>query len=167
MAKTDENLQAAFAGESQANRRYLAFAKKADEDGKPSVARLFRAAAEAETIHAHAHLNLMGGVQTTPENVKTAIAGETYEYTEMYPEFRTAASGESAEQAEFIFDMIGKVEEIHANLYTQALAALESGRDLEADSVWLCQGCGNVVFGEPPDTCPVCGASKDRFRLVE
>lgn len=166
MAKTEENLQAAFAGESQANRRYLAFAKKAEEDGKPGVATLFRAAAEAETIHAHAHFDLMGGVKTTAENVEAAIAGETYEYTEMYPEFKEAATGEEAAEAEFLFGLIGKVEEVHAGLYSRALEAVKAGKDLEADSVWVCDQCGNVVLGAPPDKCPICAAEK-RFRQVQ
>jgi len=166
MSKTHENLQAAFAGESQANRRYLAYAKQAETEGKPAVARLFRAAAEAQTIHPHAHLNLLGGVKSTAENVEAAIAGETYEYAEMYPAFREAATGEHVEEAEWLFDIIGKVEEGHAGLYEQALQALKAGRDLEPGEVWVCGGCGNVMLGDPPEKCPVCGAPRSRFRLI-
>ncbi len=167
MAGTPENLQAAFAGESQANRRYLAFARKAEEEGKPNTARLFRAAAEAETIHAHAHLRLMGGVKTTAENVQAAIDGETYEHTEMYPGFAEAAGGEQEPQAQRLFEQIGQVEAIHAGLYEQALASLGAGGDFEAEQVFLCTVCGNVVTGAPPDKCPICNSPKEKFVAVQ
>jgi rubrerythrin len=167
MAGTQGNLQAAFAGESQANRRYLAFAKKAEEDGKPRTAKLFRAAAEAETIHAHNHLRLMGGIKSTAENVQAAIDGETYEATEMYPTFAAAADQENADEAQHIFGLIGQAEAVHASLYKQAFAALQTGGDLEADQLFLCTVCGNVVTGAPPSKCPICGSPKSKFVEVQ
>jgi len=142
---TIENLQEAFAGESQANRKYLAFAKKADEDGLPQVARLFRAAASAETIHAHAHLRVMGGIKTTTENLEEAIAGEEHEFKEMYPGFLAAAQEEGNKPAEFSFKNALAVEEIHYSLYSKALAAVKGGNDLPVASIYVCPVCGNTV----------------------
>jgi rubrerythrin len=167
MAKTEENLKAAFAGESQANRRYLAFAKKADEEGRPQIARLFRAAADAETVHAHNHLNVLGGVKSTKENVQEAINGETHEFTEMYPQMIKDAEEEGNNEAKRSFDMANKVEKIHANLYKQALEAAEAGKDLEGKDIHVCQVCGYTAEGDAPDICPICGAPKDKFKLIE
>ncbi len=164
---TAENLRAAFAGESQANRKYLAFAKKADAEGQPQVARLFRAAAAAETIHAHAHLRVMGGVKSTAENLQAAIEGEGHEYKEMYPEFVSQAEGEGNRAAATTFRNAQEVEQIHHGLYGQALAAVQAGKDLPAASIWVCDVCGNTVVGEPPDRCPICGAKRERFFQVE
>ena len=167
MGKTDENLKAAFAGESQANRKYLAFAKKADEEGHPQIAKLFRAAAAAETIHAHNHLRTMGGIKTTKENLGEAISGEHYEFTKMYPEFLKDAGEEDASQARWSFDIANKVEEIHHALYEKALAAVEKGEDLPAGKIWVCGVCGNTVEGAPPDKCPICGAPREKFVEVD
>ena len=122
MSKTEKNLMDAFAGESQANRKYLAFAKQADKEGLPQVAKLFRAAAEAETIHAHAHLRNAGKIGDTTANLKAAIEGETYEFTKMYPEMIADAKEEGQDRIAKYFDMVNKVEEVHANLYKKALA---------------------------------------------
>ena len=167
MGNTNENLEAAFAGESQANRKYLFFADKADREGQKGIARLFRAAAEAETVHARNHLTVLGGIGTTKENLQTAIVGENYEFTQMYPEFIKQAQGESNKQAERSFDIANKVEQIHHNLYQKAAQALESGAALEDKPYFVCQVCGNTVPGEAPETCPICGAPKSKFKRVE
>ena len=161
-----ENLQAAFAGESQANRRYLAFAKKADADGLSQVARLFRAAAEAETIHAHAHFRVMGGVKSTTENLKAAIEGEGYEFKTMYPQFVKEADAEKNQAAGISFRNAMAVEQVHHGLYSNALSAVEKGKDLPAAAIFVCAICGNTVLGNAPDKCPVCGAPKARFAEV-
>ncbi len=165
--KTAENLQAAFAGESQANRKYLAFARKADADGFKQVARLFRAAAAAETIHAHAHFRVMDGVKTTADNLGAAIAGEGYEFKEMYPGFLRDAEQESNKPAAVSFKNALAVEKIHHGLYTEALASVKGGKDLPAATIWVCDVCGNTVTGGAPDRCPVCGAPKARFFEVQ
>jgi len=167
MAKTDDNLQAAFAGESQANRKYLAFAKAAEKEGFAQVARLFRAAAEAETVHAHNHLRVMGGVKTTAENLKAAIEGETHEFEEMYPAFIKQAEKDNNGKAGMSFQFANRVEQVHAGLYKKAAGAVAAGQDLTATSIFVCQVCGNTVEGEPPASCPICGASKDRFKRID
>jgi len=160
---TSDNLKEAFAGESQANRMYLAFAKKADQDGFPMVAKLFRGAAAAETVHAHAHLRVMGGVKNTVENLEAGIDGEGHEFKEMYPQFIKEAETEGNTQAVFSFKNANAVEEIHHGLYSDALAAVKSGSDLVGGSIWVCGICGNTVWNEAPEKCPVCGAPKARF----
>jgi rubrerythrin len=165
---TSENLQAAFAGESQANRKYLAFAKKADTDGFKQIARLFRAAAEAETVHAHAHLRVMGGVHGTEANLEAAIAGEGYEVKEMYPGFVAEAEKEGNKGALVSFRNALAVEKVHFALYTAALEALKQGKDLKGDRIWVCPVCGNTVIGEePPEKCGVCGVPGDKFSEVK
>jgi rubrerythrin len=163
---TLDNLQAAFAGESQANRKYLAFAKKAEADGKPQIARLFRAAAEAETVHAHAHLRVMGGIAGTAENVQAAIEGEGYEFTTMYPAFVAEARKEGNQAALKSFEFALAVEKVHHGLYCQAAEALKAGRDLPATRISVCSVCGNTVLDAVPDKCPVCGAPKAKFSEV-
>lgn len=167
MSKSKENLAAAFAGESQANRKYLAFAKKAEEDGYPQIGKLFKAAAAAETVHAHNHLRIMGGINSTKENVLDAIAGETHEFTEMYPEFLEVAAQEGENQASWSFNIANEVEKIHAGLYTQAAKALESDADLKAVDYYVCKVCGNTVEGKPTDKCPICNAGAKSFFKVE
>ena len=164
---TKENLMAAFAGESQANRKYLAFAKKADADGFKQVAKLFRAAAEAETVHAHAHLRVLGGVKSTIENLEDAIAGEGHEFKEMYPKFIKEAIAEGNKQAEISFKNANTVEEIHHGLYNKALQAVRSGKDLDAKPIWVCAVCGNTVEGNCPDKCSVCNAPKEKFSEIK
>lgn len=165
MAAT-ENLQAAFAGESQANRKYLAFAKKAEADGFPQVAKLFRAAAEAETVHAHSHLRALNGIKGTAENLQAAIDGEGYEFQKMYPEFLADAQKEGHKAATLSFQNALAVEKIHHGLYTQAIGAVKGGKDLAAAKIFVCGVCGNTVLGEAPDKCPICGAPRSKFSEV-
>jgi len=164
MSKTDQDLQEAFAGESQANRRYLAFAKKADAEGHTRVAKLFRAAAEAETVHAFNHLKELGGIKGTKENLEVAISGETYEFQSMYPRMIENAKAEGRKAALRSFDLANQVEKIHAALYQKALENLDNNEQVDYH---VCQVCGNTVEGEPPEKCPVCGALKKMFRKVE
>jgi len=164
---TTDNLKAAFAGESQANRRYLAYARKADSEGLPQVARLFRAVAAAETVHAHSHLRVMGGVKSTVANLEDAIAGEAYEFQRMYPEFLSGAETEKNSAAVVTFKHALAVEKVHHDLYTRALAAAKAGSDLSAQKVFVCEVCGYTVLGEAPDKCPVCGAPHTKFSEVE
>ena len=161
MADTMENLKTAFAGESQANRKYLAFAQQAEKDGLPNVARLFRATAEAETIHAHGHLKAMGGVKSTAENLQAAIGGETYEFSQMYPPMLEQAEKEG-HKAKIMFRYAVEAEKIHAGLYTKALAAVNAGKDIE-EEVYLCPVCGHIEIGKRPDKCPICGVKGDKY----
>jgi len=164
MDKSVENLKEAFAGESQANRRYLAFAQKADQEGYPQVARLFRAAAAAETVHAHNHLKVLKGVRTTADNLQEAIAGETSEFREMYPRMIAAAQAEGNKEAERTFNFANEVEKIHAALFQKALKNLA---DKTATDIYVCSICGYTVEGEAPDSCPVCKALKKFFDKVD
>lgn len=167
MEKTEEKLMAAFAGESQANRKYLAFATKAEKDGFNQVARVFRAAAAAETVHAHAHLRVYGGIKSTLENVQEAIGGEHYEFSSMYPEFIEVAKEEGKKAAERSFDLARRVEIVHHELYSKALKAVEKGKDLPESPMFVCDVCGYTCEGEIPDKCPVCGASHAKFSEIE
>ena len=164
---TAENLQDAFAGESQANRKYLAFAKKADAEGLPQIARLFRAAGAAETVHALAHFRVMGGIKSTAENLQAAIEGEGHEFQEMYPGFVAEAESDGNRPAVNSFRNALAVEQIHHGLYAEALTSAEKGQDLPAAAMFVCDVCGNTVAGEAPDRCPICGAPKQRFFGVE
>jgi len=164
---TKENLQAAFAGESQANRRYLAFAGKAEREGYHHIAKLFRAAAAAETVHALAHLRNMGGIRSTTENVQVAIEGEGYEYREMYPQFVEEAVKEGNKPAETMFRFAMAVEGVHHGLYSRAAEALKDGKDLPQERIHVCSVCGNTFVGQAPEKCPVCGAPKSKFNEVE
>ena len=166
MATTDQHLKDAFAGESQANRKYLAWAKKAEQDGFANIARLFKTIAEAETIHAHAHLGAMGGVGTTAENLKAAIGGETYEYREMYPPMLAEANRSGQARAARMFGYAVEAEAVHAKLFQAALEAAAAGKDLSATSFYLCPTCGYVEVGEPPEVCPICGISGKKFVQV-
>jgi rubrerythrin len=160
---TMDNLNEAFAGESQANRKYLAFAMKAEQDGFAQVAKLFRAAAEAETVHAHAHFRVMGGINDTAANLEAAVEGEGFEFQEMYPKFLDEAQNEGQKPAEISFRNALAVEEIHHGLYSEALEAVKSGKDLDPAPVWVCPVCGNTVLGDQPETCSVCGVPGSRF----
>lgn len=162
MPSTKEHLKEAFAGESQANHKYLAFAKQAEKDGFPNVARLFRTAAQAETIHAHGHFEAVGGVGNTVENLQAAIEGETYEYTKMYPPMLAQAEKED-HKAQRMFGYAVKAEEVHAQLYTQALQAVKQGKDLATAEIYLCQVCGHIEIGKPTRDCPTCHAKVDKF----
>lgn len=167
MGNTQENLQTAFAGESQANRRYLFFAERAEKDGHPQIAKLFRAVAEAETVHARNHLSTMGNIKSTKENLEEAIGGEHYEFTKMYPEFIEKAKSEGVKRAEVTFDFANKVEKIHHKLYEKALQAVKGGQQLEDKPFYVCQVCGYTVEGAAPDKCPICGAPQSRFKQVD
>ncbi len=164
MSKTLENLKEAFAGESQANRKYLAFAKQAEKEGYPQVAKLFRAAAEAETVHAHAHLRAMDGIGKTVENLKEAISGERFEFKEMYPAMIETAKEEGKKAAERSFVYANKVEAIHADLYQKALDNIDSAKECD---YYVCPVCGYTCENEPPEKCPVCGALAKAFSKVE
>ncbi|MDR1776586.1 MAG: rubrerythrin family protein [Desulfovibrio sp.] len=163
MSKTQENLMAAFAGESQANRKYLAYAKVADKEGLPQVAKLFRAAAAAETIHAHAHLKNAGKIGDTAANLKDALEGETYEFTKMYPGMIADAKAEGNETAARYFGFADKVEEVHAGLYKKAIA---NPAGLAKTDYYVCSVCGYTHEG-PCDSCPVCGAKSAAFFKVD
>ncbi len=165
--KTEKDLQDAFAGESQANRTYLAFAKKADAEGYPMIAKLFRAAAEAETIHAHAHLRVLGRVKTTLDNLQMAADGEAYEFKTMYPDFLKDAEAEGNKAAIASFTFAMKAEKIHNELYLKALECLKTGKDLSTAKIYLCPVCGNVEIGEDGDEkCEICGTSRDKFIVM-
>ncbi len=167
MSSTQENLQEAFAGESQASRRYLFFAEKAESEGHPQIARLFRAAAGAETVHAGNHLKAMGGIGSTRDNLEAAINGENYEFTKMYPGFIEQAKSENNKRAEITFRYANEVEKIHHQLYQKALELLEAGKELKAEPYFICPVCGYTVAGEAPQRCPVCGAPRSKFKRVE
>lgn len=162
--KTSKNLADAFAGESQANRKYLAFAKKANKDGYAQEAKLFKAAANAETVHAHNHLKAMGGIKSTEENLKAAVNGETFEFKEMYPGMIEDARNENENDAKTSFIYANKVEEIHAELYKKYLDNLGNN---PATPIFVCQVCGNTVEGSAPDKCPICGNPREMFKEIE
>jgi rubrerythrin len=164
MSKSEQHLRDAFAGESQANRKYLAFAKKADKEGYPQVAKLFRAAGAAETVHAHAHLRALGEIGKTADNLEVAVAGETHEFKQMYPEMIKDAKEEGNKTAERSFIFANEVEQVHAELYQNALDNLDS---LEEADYYVCSVCGMTVENEAPDTCPVCSAKKSAFFKVD
>ena len=165
MATTETNLKEAFAGESQANRKYTAFAKKAEQEGFVNVARLFQTAAEAETIHAMGHLNAMDAIKSTADNLRVAIAGETYEYTEMYPPMLTQAQAEN-HKAKRMFGYAVEAEAVHAELYRLALEAVSQGKDLAETKFYLCPVCGHIEAGNPPATCPICGIKGEKYVQV-
>ena len=165
MPTTNENLAVAFAGESQANRKYTAFARAAEKEGFPQVAKLFRAAADAETIHALAHFTNMGGVGTTLENLEKAVAGETYEFTEMYPPMVEQAKAEG-HKGKTMLGFALAAEQVHAKLFAQALEAMKSGADLSTMDVYLCPVCGDIEFGTLPEKCPLCGALASKYQKI-
>lgn len=160
---TEENLKAAFAGESQANRKYLAYAAKADEEGYPGVAKLFRAAAEAETIHAMSDLKAMGVVKSTAENLKDAIKGETFEFTEMYPGFISEAEAANNTVAKRTFNLANQAEKTHAEYYTKSLEELDKKANVD---YYICEICGNLHEGSAPEKCSICGAPASKFKNV-
>jgi len=167
LANTLDNLKTAFAGESQANRKYLNFADKADREGYPQIARLFRAAAEAETVHARNHLEAMDGIKSTKENLEAAVGGEHYEFTSMYPGFIAQAKTDKDTRAGTSFYRANEVEKVHHALYQQALKDLEAGKKGKTEPYYVCPLCGNTFLGEGPDKCPVCGALKASFKKIE
>jgi len=167
MSNTKDNLQTAFAGESQANRKYLFFAERAEQEGYKQIARLFRAAADAETVHARNHLKVMQGIKSTGENLLAARGGENYEFMEMYPEFIKQAEAEGNDKARDSFDLANKVERIHHGLFDAALSKIEKSETIDEKPIYVCQYCGNTVEGEAPEKCPICGAPKRMFKLIE
>jgi rubrerythrin len=167
MSNTEDNLGAAFAGESQANRKYLFFAEKAEQEGQKQVAKLFRAAADAETVHAKNHLKVMQGIKSTKENLLAAKGGENYEFTEMYPEFIKQADTEGNDKAKDSFDLANRVEQIHHGLFDAALNKVEKGETIVDKPIYVCQYCGNTIEGEAPEKCPVCGMPRKMFKLIE
>jgi rubrerythrin len=167
MSESIEKLKAAFAGESQANRRYLAFSKKAEEEGLHQIAKLFKAAALAETVHALNHMRIAGEIGMTIGNLEEAISGETFEFTKMYPEYLEVARSEKNKQAEWSFNVANQVEEIHAGLFKNALESLKKGNALKEKNYYVCKICGYTVEDTAPETCPICGAPKKQFLKVE
>jgi rubrerythrin len=166
MSKTQDDLKAAFAGESQANRRYLAFARAAEAEGKPNLAKLFRVAAEGETVHALSHLRALKEVKSAGENLKAAIVGETYEFETMYPQFIADAQAENDKMAEMSFNNANAVEKVHQQSYVKALGQVETGSDITAQEYHVCSICGNLFASPVPDICPICKVSKEKFYLV-
>ena len=166
MPSTQENLKEAFAGESQAHQKYRAFAKKAEQDGFASIARLFRLTAEAERIHAEGHLRALDGVGSTAENLEAAIGGETFEFTDMYPPMVAQAKAEGHKKAERSMHDALEVEKVHFELFTKALAAIEGGADLGEIVVRICPNCGHTVIGEAPDKCPVCALKGENYEII-
>ncbi|MGD9518219.1 MAG: rubrerythrin family protein [Armatimonadota bacterium] len=160
---TEENVQAAFAGESQAHMKYLNFAQKAAEEGKENVARLFRAASFAEQVHASRHLAVLGGVSSTSENLSAAASGENFEIEEMYPAYLVVAEAQEEDKAFQSFDHAYRVEQQHRELYQRAKDAVDAGGDAPYDKIAVCGYCGCTLEGEPHDRCPICGAPKSRF----
>ncbi len=167
MSNTEENLQSAFAGESQANRRYLFFADKAEKEGHNQIARLFRAAAEAETIHARNHFAAMDGVGSTRDNLVAGAMGEHYEFTRMYPPFIEQAESEGNKRAQTSFNYANEVEQIHHKYFEAAIKAFDAGQQLKNESYFVCPVCGNTVAGEAPEKCPICGTAGGKFNRVE
>lgn len=165
MPTTKENLKEAFGGESQANQKYLAFAKEAEREGFVNVAKLFRTTAQAELIHAEGHLAALGGIGSTAENLQTAIGGETYEHTEMYPPMLEQAIAED-HPAKRMFAFAVKAEQVHAELYRKAMEAVQNGQDINATEVWLCPICGHIELATPPEKCPICGAKSSVYVQV-
>jgi len=163
MTKTHDNLLISFAGESQANQRYLAFARKADQEGFPQIARLFRAAAAAESIHAGNHLRADDGVKTTLENLEVALGGENYEVDSMYPPMLAAAQQEDQKKAASSFNWALEVEKIHAALYAEALANMDSKEEYDYT---VCPFCGYTHKGPAPEKCPICGAPGSKFETI-
>jgi rubrerythrin len=164
---TKDNLKDAFAGESQANRKYLAFAKKAEAEGYPQIAKLFRAAGAAETVHAHAHLKALDGIKSTGENLAEAIQGEGFEFQQMYPPYLEEAQKDGDSAAARSFQYALAVEEIHHGLYSDALESLKAGADLPESKICVCPVCGNTFTGEVPDKCPICGVPKEKFEEIQ
>ncbi len=165
MSKIIDALKQAFAGESQANRKYLAFAARADQEGHKQAARLFRAAAEAETVHAHAHLKVLGGIRGTKENLEEAISGETFEFNSMYPGMIADAKAEGNKEAQRSFQWANEVEKIHAGLYQKM--ADDLGKSDEDYPYYVCPLCGYTAEKNAPEECPVCGAKGRAFKKVE
>jgi len=164
-AMTDENLKAAFAGESQAFQKYTAFARRAEQDGLPNIAKLFRTTAQAERIHAEGHLKALEAVGTSVDNLRAAIGGETYEFEEMYPPMLQQAETE-AHKGKRMFKYAVQAEEVHARIYALALEAAQEGKDMAQAEFYLCPVCGYIELGRPSEECPICGTKAGKFTVV-
>jgi len=162
MSTTENNLKEAFAGESQAHQKYRAWARQAEEEGFLNIARLFRITAEAERIHAEGHFGALGGVGSTMDNLQAAVAGETYEYTQMYPPMLQQAESDK-HKAKRMFGYAVKAEAVHARLYQLALELAKKGEDLPVKDIFLCPVCGYIEFGQAPDSCPICQTKGSKF----
>ena len=160
---TKDNLKAALAGESQAHIKYLAFSAQAEKEGKPNIARLFKAIAYAEQVHAINHLRELGGVGSTAENLGAAIAGESFEVDEMYAAYLAVAEEQAEKGAKRSMMYAMEAEKIHAEMYGDAKKVAEAGQDIDIGEVYICPVCGFTHIGEPPDRCPVCKVKKERF----
>lgn len=160
---TETDLQAAFAGESQAHMRYMAFAAKARKEGLPNIARLFDAIAYAEQVHATKHFRTLGGIKSTAENLDEAIGGENFEVDEMYPAFIVVAKLQEEKNAVMSMNYALEAEKIHAAMYADAKKAAVENKDITLGKVQICDVCGYTVEGDAPDKCPVCGVPKDKF----
>ncbi len=167
MTQTNENTQAAFAGESQANRKYLFFAEQAESEGLKQVARLFRSAADAETVHAKNHLKVLKGIGSTTENLQAAVSGENHEFTKMYPNFIKQSEADGDNEAKRSFNLANQVEEIHHGMFGAFLDKVEKGEAIEEKAIYVCQVCGNTVEGEAPEKCPVCGVGQKMFKQID
>lgn len=165
MPTTNENLKESFAGESQANQKYRAFAKQAEKEGLTNIAKLFKTTAEAERIHAEGHLIALDGIGNTVENLKAAINGETYEFKEMYPPMLETAEAEG-HKAKKMFKYAVEAEAVHAKLYALALEAAQQGKDIEVGEIYLCPVCGHIEFGTPPSQCPICNLKGEKFVTI-
>jgi rubrerythrin len=165
MEKTTEtNLQAAFAGESQAHMKYLNFADKAEKEGLPNVARVFQAASFSEQIHASNHLRTLEGIQGTIANLDGAFGGETFEIEHMYPDYMAVAEKQGEKKALRSMNAALEAEKVHAKLYSAAKQSVAAGKDVATVDIWVCTACGFTMEGEPPEACPVCKAPKSKFR---
>lgn len=162
-----EDLKTAFAGESQANRKYLAFAQKAEKDKLPNVALMFKVIAEAETVHALNHFRVMGEIKSTKENLEAAKAGENYEVTQMYPPMEEGAKQAGDKAAANTFHYALETEKLHFNMYNEALKSVTAGKDIPKKKYWVCPVCGCTEEGEPPAKCPICGTKKELFKKFE
>jgi rubrerythrin len=164
---TGENLKAAFAGESQANQRYLAYAEQARQEGFSQVAKLFRAAARAEAVHARAFLKTLGTVRPTAENLQEAVNGESFEFKDLYPRYEATAMEENQPAAVLSFQNALAVEQVHHSLFIEAMGKVKAGQDLRSRRMFVCCVCGNTVVDEPPETCPVCSSPRDKYEEIE
>jgi rubrerythrin len=167
MVSVEDDLKTAFAGESQANRKYLAFAKKAEEEGFPNVALMFKVIAEAETVHALNHFRVLGEIKSTQENLEAAKTGENYEVTTMYPPMQDRAKKAGNKAAVSTFRFALETEKLHRGMYDAAIETLSEGNDIEKKEYWVCPVCGCTGEGEPPDKCPICGTKSELFKKFE
>lgn len=162
---TEEFLKNAFSGQSPAHMKYVIFAEEAEKAGFSNIARLFRAISFAERVHATNHYRALGMIRQTPKNLEVAIAGETYEVEDMYPAYKAVAQLQQENEAIKSFHYALEAEKIHAKMYSDAKQSSEAGKDIDVGQVYICSVCGHTGFGEPPDVCPICQATKDKFRL--